>query len=363
MLSVLTDTFLRRAPEGDDEAEESTLEPVSVIVIADNNSRELDRHLPQILAQDYPTGYEVIVVVSKNEDNTDDILKAYKAQHANLRTTFVPDSSRYMSRRKLAITLGVRAARHNLILLTDAECRPDTEKWILSMALAQSRTNSSVVVGYSNYDAETKPFRQFCRLHRQYSLLREIKNGHPYATVSRNLMFEKPMFMDGKGFQGNLKYLRGEYEFLVNKYGADYPVALTTEPNSRITEDEPSHMTYNNECVFYAETRKHLSRGFRQRLAFNADMLSLHLCLLASIAAGVFAGLTFRWIELAVAVLTLIVPLITRTLTARRAARYFDVSFSAACAVGYELRLIWHNMAVAIKHSRADKTDFISHKS
>lgn len=361
--SVLMDTFLKNVPEDISAAGTDDAKPVSVIIIADNNSHELDKHLPMYLSQDYPAGYEVIVVVSKDEDNTDDVLKAYKAKCANLRTTFVPDSSRYMSRRKLAITLGVKAAKYGLILLTDADCCPDTDKWIKSMAKAQSDTNASIVEGYSNYAFGTKPFRLFCRFHRQYALMCEVLAGRPYATASHNLMFKKQMFMDGKGFQGNLKYLRGEYEFIVNKYGEDNTVAIAISPDSRMTEDEPTHRDYTNECVFYAETRKHLSHSSRHRLAFNADMSSLHLCLWASLAAGLFAGITLRWIELAVAVLALIVPFITRTLTARRVIRFLNVNISPARVVIYELRLIWHNMAVAIKYRRADKTDFISHKS
>lgn len=361
--SALTDTFMRSVPEEDDEAVAEAREPVSVIIIADNNARELDRHLPEFLSQDYAPGYEVIVVVSKDEDGTDDVLKPYLAQHANLRTTFVPDSSRYMSRRKLAVTLGVKAARNELILLTDAECRPDTDRWIQSMASACAASGAGMVMGYCNYEAGTKPFRIFSRLRSEYAFMREAAQGRPYATAGSNLLFRKSMFMEGKGFQGNLKYLRGEYEFLVNKYGAEQGVAVATATDSRMTEDEPTRKTYINKGVFYAETRRHLSRSFRHRLAFNADMLSLHLCLVAAVAAGVFAALTGRWIELGVAVLALVVPFVTRTMTARRAVSRFNASVPAAGVISCELRLVWHNLATAIRHIRADKTDFISHKS
>lgn len=361
--SVLTDTFLKAVPGLNDNAEADNLEPVSVVVIADNNSCELDKHLPSFLSQNYPAGYEVIVVVSKNEDNTDDVLKSYEACHDYLYSTFVPDTSRYMSRRKLAITLGVKAAKNGLILLTDADCCPDTDKWILSMASIYRNSNASMVIGYSNYASETKPFYQFCRLHHQYLLMCQANSGRPYATASRNLMFEKKMFMEAKGFQGNLKYLRGEYEFLVNKYGEDHVVAVATIPECRMTEDEPTRMAYTNESLFYAETRKHLLHGFRHRMAFNADMAFLHLGLWASVAAGIYSVLTLRWLILCAAVLALAIPFTTRTLSARRAARHFNTNVLPVYAVLYELRFIWHNLAVRLRHWRADETDFTSHKS
>lgn len=361
--SVLTDTFLRKVSEVEATAETDSMKQVSVIIIADNNAHELDKHLPAYLSQDYPAGFEVIVVVCKNEDNTDDVLKMYMSKDAKLRTTFVPDTSRYMSRRKLAITLGVKAAKHNLILLTDAECQPDTDKWILSMATVAADANASMVIGYSNYSAEVKQFRLFNRMHRQYALMCEVMAGRPYATVCRNLMFDKSMFMEGKGFQGNLKYLRGEHQFLVNKYGVDHIVAATAKPDSRLTEDAPSNKAYSDRCVFYAETRKHLSHSLWHRTAFNADMFSLHACLLMSVWAGIYGGITQRWIMLAVAVLSLVLPFITRTVTARRALRFFGSTVPPMYAVAYELRLAWHNFIVFMKYKRADKADFISHKS
>jgi len=374
--SALTDTFMRRLPQGAgcadgegcavgegsaDSAER--LEPVTVIIVADNNARELDKHLPAFLSQSYPAGYEVVVVVSRDEDNTDDVLKACMARHENLRTTFVPDSSRYMSRRKLAITLGVRAAKHNLILLTDAGCRPDTGRWISAMASARASSGAGMVIGYSNYDAEATPFSRFERLFREFAFMREAAAGRPYAMAGSNLLFSKSMFMEGKGFQGNLKYLRGEYEFLVNKYGRSHRAAAAAAPDSFLTEDAPTRKARASRSVFYAETRRHLERGLRHRLAFNADMLSLHLCLLAPLAAAVFACLTGRWPVLPVAALALLVPLITRSVAARRAARSFSLSLPAWLAVPFETRLVWHNLATLCRHKRADKTDFISHKS
>lgn len=362
LLSVLADSFMRRIPATDCNVENGRFRPVSIIIIADNSSQELNKHLPAFLSQDYPAGYEVIVVVGKNEDDTDDVLKTFGG-HGNLYTTFVPDSSRYMSRRKLAITLGVKAAKNDLILLTDAECCPDTDKWIQSMAGTCIVNNADMVIGYSNYDAETKHFRIFERLFREYSFMREAAQGHPYAIAGNNLMIKKSMFMEGKGFQGNLKYLRGEYEFIVNKYGELNNVAVSTSPDSYLAEDVPTKRTFINKGVFYAETRRHLGRGFSHRAVFNADMFFLHTGLWLPVLGGIYAGLTGRWIALAVALVALVVPVITRTITARRAVSLFKAPLSASGFFVNELRLVWHNLAVAWRHKKADNTDFISHKS
>lgn len=362
LASVLADSFLRKVKVDETIVERADLQPVSVIIIADNNSRELDKNLPAYLSQNYPAGYEVIVVVSKNEDNIDDMLKSYSG-HDNLYTTFLPDSSRYMSRRKLAVTLGVKAAKNELILLADAECHPNTDNWIHAMASAGISNNAGMVIGYSNYDAGIKHFYMFERMFREFAFMREAANGSPYAMAGNNLLFRKSIFMEGKGYQGNLKYLRGEYEFLVNKYGYSHNVAVATDLDCFLTENVPTKNTFTNKCVFYAETRRHLERGLKHRLSFNADMLFLHLNVLVAVLCGVFGGLAEHWLVLLVSILSLLVPLITRTITARRAAHSVNFSLHAWCVVPYEMRLVWHNFATFCRYKRADKTDFISHKS
>ena len=125
--------FFRKPEDKDGNgASSETLPQLSVIIFASDNACELKTNLPVLLSQDYPTGFEVIVVVDdKTDHETTAILEQYAA-HPNLYTTFVPRSSRYMSRKKLAITIGVKAAKNEWIVLTDAECRPliDIQQWI-----------------------------------------------------------------------------------------------------------------------------------------------------------------------------------------------------------------------------------------
>lgn len=83
--------------------------PVSIIVTPHDKAYELDQHLPLLLEQDYPAPFRIIVVFWRGESDTDDVLKKYAA-NPHLYATYIPDSSRYMSRKKLAITVGEKAA-------------------------------------------------------------------------------------------------------------------------------------------------------------------------------------------------------------------------------------------------------------
>lgn len=361
VISLLADTFSKKIPTCEDKIETGQGRPVSVIVISDNNARELQSGLQAFLSQDYPAGYEVIVVVDKDEDGTGDVLKAY-GNVENLYTTFVPDSSRYMSRRKLAVTLGVKAAKHELVILTDATCRPLSSKWIGTMV--SSCTNGvDMVLGYSNYEEGIEHSKMFFRFHREYALFREAVFGTAYGMAGNNLMFKKSMFMSGNGFQGNLKYLRGEYDFLVNKYASKGNVAVAVNADAYVVETVPSKKAWHDRNVFYVETRKHLRRSFRHRMNFCIDMFSLHACFLASLGSMLFAVVSSRWIVLVLSILALCVMFFSRIYHAKHAMRVFNVSVPLWKVVPFELGIVWHDLKYMIIHKFADKYEFISHKS
>lgn len=363
LLSSFLDTFFRKVRAGGDgpSGPATPCRPVSVIVVADNNVEDLRANLDSLLSQDYEPGYEVIVVVDKDEDGTGDFLKAY-GKRPNLYTTFVPDSSRYMSRRKLAITLGVKAAKNELILLTDATCRPVSDKWISVMA-SRLDEGTDIVMGYSNYIHEAGLFKVFYRFHCEYSNFREACNGAAYGMAGNNIMFRKDVFMAGNGFQGNLKYLRGEYGFLVNKYAGHGNAAVETSCEGRVEDRVPTRKEWHSVNLFYRETRRHLDRSFSHRLAFNLDMLSLYAGLVAGAGSAVYAMLTQMWLMLPFSAVALFLPVVVRLLNARRAMRLFGESVPLWKVFPFELRLVWHNLRYAISYRFTDKYEFTSHKS
>lgn len=363
LLSSFLDTFFRKVRAGGDgpSGPATPCRPVSVIVVADNNAEDLRANLDSLLSQDYEPGYEVIVVVDKDEDGTGDFLKAY-GKRPNLYTTFVPDSSRYMSRRKLAITLGVKAAKNELILLTDATCRPVSDKWISVMA-SRLDEGTDIVMGYSNYIHEAGLFKVFYRFHCEYSNFREACNGAAYGMAGNNIMFRKDVFMAGNGFQGNLKYLRGEYGFLVNKYAGHGNAAVETSCEGRVEDRVPTRKEWHSVNLFYRETRRHLDRSFSHRLAFNLDMLSLYAGLVAGAGSAVYAVLTQMWLMLPFSAVALFLPVVVRLLNVRRAMRLFGESVPLWKVFPFELRLVWHNLRYAISYRFTDKYEFTSHKS
>lgn len=359
--SSLFDVFLKKLADGEETDGRDNQKPVSVIIISDNNANELSNNLESFLSQDYPPGYEIIVVVNRDEDGTCDVLNSF-SKHKNLYATFVPDSSRYMSRQKLAITLGVKAAKNELILLTDAVCKPMSNHWIDCMS-SKCRDGVDLVIGYSNYSEDASQFKIFSRLYKEYVFMYEACKDIAYSTFGNNLLFRKSIFMSGQGFQGNLKYIRGEYDFLINKFSSVGNVSVSISSDSMLVEDSPSKKTWRNKNMFYFETRKHLKRSFRHRLIFNLDMFWLYACLLFSVASFLYAVLFAKWLMLPFAFIALFIPIVFRLLNAKRIMRRFNVHVNLLNVIPFELAFVWNNLKYAIKYRMSDKYEYISHKS
>ena len=333
---------------------------VTVLLVSNGDHVALDEHLPIYLTQDYAPGYDVVVVSEKADAETDNVLKRY-ANNERLYSTFVPESSRYMSKNKLAITLGVKAAKNDWIVLTDPRCKPMGSDWLssLSQSLAD---HDSIVLGYVNYSEESKPYHRFEQMHTALYLLRAAQRGEAYRTNCPLVAFKKKDFMENNGFLEHLRYSSGEYDFLVNKYGklGDSEVAIS--PQTWLTEDPIHEKTWQNRQVYYEETKKHLEGGIGVRTLFLTDQMMLHLNYILEFAAMAFAGLTSRWVLLGVALLSLVITCLLRTLNGKRAMKEMGVDIPSWKVVPYEVSMLWRNMMTRLRYEYADKNDFISHK-
>lgn len=359
LLTPLLNPFFRRLRQTE-EPSSSEQPPITILLVSNGDHVALDEHLPIFLTQEYAPGYEVIVVTEKADMETENVLKRY-SQNERLYHTFVPESSRYMSKSKLAITLGVKAANNEWIILTDPRCKPSDSHWVEAMA-HQMSGDKSMVLGYVNYSEEAKPYQRFERLHTALYLLREAQQGRPYRTNSMNVAFRKSEFLDKQGFLEHLKFSIGEYDFLVNKYGRQGAVAVATDEETLLTENAISSKSWQNRQVYYHEVGKHLDGGAWLRMLRALDRWAQILNYFLILAAGIFAGLTHRWILLGAAVAALILTVVLRSLIGGKALKEFDIHISAWKVVPLEINLLWHRILTRMRYEYADKNDFISHK-
>jgi len=169
----------------------------SIVAAVHDQAQELREHLPTLLAQQYEAGYEVIVVDESSTDETADVLKQLKAEYPHLYTTFLPKYQFQTNRLRLALTIGVKAAKNNWLIFTDICTPPPYDGWLDELA-AQTSRSTMLTLGYINRktgDLLLQPFDSIdeARTH--------ISNTERHQS--------------GKGHKGkHLRYLRGKYDFM-----------------------------------------------------------------------------------------------------------------------------------------------------
>lgn len=372
LTSVLTNPFFRKfceremgntdvADNDGNEKETADDKPkVSVVIISNGTAEQMDQHLPVLLTQDYAPGYEVVVVAVKGDSATEDVLKRY-ASNPHLYTTFVPGRSLFMSRAKLALTIGVKAAHNEWVLVADSRHVPQSDEWIKTMA-THCDDSTDMIMGYTGYDDATTSYRRFERLREQTYFLRRAFRNEALCTKGANLMFRKSRFIQGDGYRGNLQYIQGEYDFLINKYGAQAATAVEIRPDAWLIEDEPSLTTWRNEHISFINYRSCLNGIASHRALHIADTLALHLTLLACIALIGLATLWHNWIVLGSAAAALILTFVLRAVLAGKVIRRFNADISAWKAPFMELRCFWTGLFYSVMYLMADKHGFTSHK-
>ena len=192
---------------------------ISIVMVASDHEELLAENLPHILTQDYPD-YEVIVVDDNSQDDTKDLLQRLALKHQHLYSTFTSDSIRYISRKKLALTLGIKAAKKEWLVFIEPDCRPASNQWLALMARYFTE-NTDVVLGYSNY-VRRGGLANLCYMYdtlvQQVGMLGLTLHGLGYMGIGRNMAYRKEIFFNSKGYSRHLDLERGEDDLFINEH-------------------------------------------------------------------------------------------------------------------------------------------------
>lgn len=209
---------LRYAKKKGHDLPPTTQPPVSVIVYAKNESVNLQKHLPVLLTQNYPE-YEVIVVNDGSTDESDEILKSFENQYPHLYHTYIPEDVKYLSRKKLALTVGIKAAKHDILLFTEANCQPLSQQWIACMAKKYT-PQTDIILGFSAYGYHKGFIHQLAAYDNLLTGLQYLSSAlkhHPFSGNGRNLSYRKELFFKQKGFYKSLNLHAGDDDLFINE--------------------------------------------------------------------------------------------------------------------------------------------------
>lgn len=126
------------------------IEKISIVMSVHDEAEALEKNLPLFLTQQSKRAVEVIVVDDDSTDDTPDVLKRLKAEYPNLYTTFIPQSPPNPWRRRLALTIGAKAAKGDWIVLADITRPPRSGASVEGLADAAEENGGNVLMAYSN---------------------------------------------------------------------------------------------------------------------------------------------------------------------------------------------------------------------
>jgi cellulose synthase/poly-beta-1,6-N-acetylglucosamine synthase-like glycosyltransferase len=229
--------------------------PVSVIICARNEADNLRNFLPSILEQDYPE-FEVIVVNDCSEDNSYEVLGKYLTQYPNLKISTVNKDPKFTHNKKFAQFIGIKASKNEILLFTDADCQPESEKWLEGMT-SHFDDKTTFVLGYGGYLNEKGLLNKYIRYDSMTIAMQYLGmaiRGIPYMGVGRNLAYRRSAFFANKGFGGHTHLASGDDDLFINTNASKF--------NTRVEFSKHTHtrsVPYSSVREWVTQKKRHLT--------------------------------------------------------------------------------------------------------
>ncbi|MBC8342888.1 MAG: glycosyltransferase [Bacteroidetes bacterium] len=252
---------------------------VSVIICAKNEEENLREYINSFLGQDYPE-FEIIVVDDQSEDGTYDFLKEKAKQNDKLKVVTVGEHIKDHIGKKLALTLGIRKAKYEIILLSDADCKPDSFEWI-SKIVSHYSNDIEIVLGFSPYQWKNSLLNILIQFDAFFTAIQYFSfslAGMTYMGVGRNLSYRKELFYK-RGFASHLHVPYGDDDLFVNENAKQFNVAIEIDKKAFVYTQ--AHTKFNK---WFKQKKRHLKGGIEYKRTHRFWLSALWLSYFAFFA-------------------------------------------------------------------------------
>jgi glycosyltransferase involved in cell wall biosynthesis len=232
------------------------LPPVSIVISARNEYHNLSKFLKKVLQQDYPL-FEVVLVNDHSDDDTIFLLQRLSAEYPHLTVINLRDSVNFFKGKKFPLSVGIKSARYDLLLFTDADCYPSGNTWIREMVAAAEGGKEVIVLGYGGYESRPgflNALIRFDTLHTAMQYIGFARVGMPYMGVGRNVMYHRKLFYNAGGFTSHYTLPGGDDDLFIN--------AVARKSNTRISISATAKtmsLPKENFADWKAQKKRHLS--------------------------------------------------------------------------------------------------------
>ncbi|WP_194777039.1 glycosyltransferase [Pararhodonellum marinum] len=215
-------------------------EGVSIIIAARNEKKNLEKLIPLLFEQDYPK-FEILIVNDRSTDGTKFFLDNLMKTYPKLRSVTIQYLPRHVTAKKYALTLGIKVAKYDVILLTDADCIPVSQQWIQMITDPVRKGGKTFSIGFGGYEKSKGMLNKIIQFDTLFTALQYISFGlwgFPYMGVGRNLSYRKSFFMEEKAFKNLWHIEGGDDDLFINRHANKNNTAVVIHPES-ITLSKP----------------------------------------------------------------------------------------------------------------------------
>uniref|UniRef100_UPI004047CF7B glycosyltransferase n=1 Tax=Algoriphagus sp. TaxID=1872435 RepID=UPI004047CF7B len=208
-------------------------EGVTILVTARNKFKLLKVLIPKLFEQDYAK-FEVLIVNDQSTDRTKRLLEDLMAHYPKLRSVTITYTPKHVTAKKFALTLGIKVAKNDVILFTEADCIPQSNQWLRKMTAPIREEGKTFAIGFAGVQKEGNSLNSWIQFETILRALFTFSFGlwkSPFTGTGKNLSYRKSFFMDKKGFRGFWNTEGGEDSLWINTHatGANSKVVINPE--------------------------------------------------------------------------------------------------------------------------------------
>lgn len=207
----------------------------SIVVAARNEENNISNLLESLILIKFPvSNYEIIICDDHSSDNTAAIVQAFQQKIPNLK--LVSPSPESQRGKRAALQAGITIAKHDRIIITDADCVTQAG-WLNELDLCFTSDTQFLIAhaplikksGFVNSISCFENMRSFMLITSSFGW------GHPVSATARNMGFRKEIFHAEGGYSPTVGSLGGDDDLLLKNFlDKGYTINLSTSPESAV---------------------------------------------------------------------------------------------------------------------------------
>ena len=277
-------------------------EPVSIVLCARDAYEYLTELVPTLLSQDYPD-FEIVIVNDCSDDETEEYLKDLERSEPRIKPVQLKQHLNFFNGKKFPLSMGIKSAQNDLLVLTDCDCMPTNDQWLRSIVNCYGK-NTEVVIGYSPFVRKKGLLNYLMRFDAVQNALLYLSaalNGHPYMGIGKNLSYRKELFYRNRGFTSHYTTPVGDDDLFVSQVATKKNTEVLIDPDNAILTTPASNFRqwtrqkssrYSTVRQYDAGARLSLSLFYTSQFLFYASFIAL-IALCAAPAFTIIGGEMF----------------------------------------------------------------------